>query len=92
MRVIATSAGFYQGSRRKAGDIFDMADADMRKKDGKTVLPKWVKAVKDEADAKAEVAKAKKADEMKAKAAAVASSGGAAAAAKAATVAEQLAG
>lgn len=76
MQVIALSNGFYQGARRRTGAIFEMEPG----KDGK--LPKWVKAAHNVAEAKAEAAKAKKAEQDKQRAGAIAASGGTAAKAK----------
>jgi len=89
MQVVAISAGFYDGARRRVGDIFDMT---IPTKDGKPKMPKWVKAAPDVQQAKREAAAAKHAEHEKQKAGAVAASGGKAAKAKVDAIAEQLAG
>jgi hypothetical protein len=90
MRVIAKSKGFYKGSRRRPGEVFEMSEDSFKKVDGKPVLPAWVAEAKDEAAARKQVADAKVASAKKERDAAVVSSGGAAAKAKADDVAEQL--
>lgn len=93
MQVVAMQPGFYGGSRRRTGDIFDMADsAIVKDKDGKVVKPKWVKAAPNAHEARVEAAKAKKAENDKQVAGAIAASGGKAAKEKADNVAKQLAG
>jgi hypothetical protein len=43
MKVIAREQGFFQGARKRVGDIFEMPEASMKKdKDGKPALPQWV--------------------------------------------------
>lgn len=42
MLVIATHLGYYKDSRRRIGVEFEMDEKDMKQKDGKPVLPKWV--------------------------------------------------
>lgn len=85
MQVIALKMGFHAGVRRRVGAVFEMG-VDPKK------LPKWVKAVKDPAEAKAEIEAAKRADLERGKRAAIAASGGAAAKAKTDAIAESLAG
>lgn len=92
MQVVALSTGFYAGHRRRVGDIFEMDDTKMKQKDGKPVLPKWVKAAPDPHKARQEAEAARKAEHKKQEAGAIAASGGAAAKKKAADLAEQLAG
>jgi hypothetical protein len=89
MQVVAMQSGFYNGSRRRTGDVFEM---DVPTKDGKPVLPKWVKAAPNAHEAKVEAAKAKKAEQDKLTAGAIAASGGKAAKEKSDAVAKQLAG
>lgn len=92
MQVVALSTGFYAGTRRRTGDVFDMDETKFKKKDGKTVMPKWVKAAPNAHEAKREAAAAKQAEHEKQKAGAIAASGGKAAKAKVDAIAEQLAG
>lgn len=89
MQVVAMQPGFYNGGRRRTGDVFDM---DVVEKNGKPVLPKWVRAAPNAHEAKVEAAKAKKAEQDKLTAGAVAASGGKAAKEKSEAVAKQLAG
>jgi hypothetical protein len=43
MLVRANTVGFYGGSRRRAGAVFEMDDKAIKKdKDGKIVKPRWV--------------------------------------------------
>jgi len=80
VRVIALKLGFYDGSRRRVGDVFDWDVSTLQKdKDGEPVLPFWVKAVPaNEAAASAEATKAAKAElEQKALGAVAASGEGA---------------
>lgn len=91
MQVIATKEGFYQGSRRRVGAIFDMDDKDIKADKGAIVKPSWVKAAPDANEARKEVAKAQKAAAEKVKAGAIAASGGAPAKAKV-DAAQDLAG
>jgi hypothetical protein len=43
MKVIATSLGFYGGSRRRIGAEFDMLEGSMKKDaKGDAILPSWV--------------------------------------------------
>jgi hypothetical protein len=80
MRVVAKQKGYYGGSRRRPGDIFDMAESAMKKDaKGAPMLPKWVEEAQDELAARKQVADAKRTAESKNRDAAVASSGGAAA-------------
>lgn len=89
MQVVAMQSGFYNGNRRRTGDVFDMAVVE---KNGKPVLPKWVKAAPNAHEAKVEATKAKKAEQDKLTAGAIAASGGKAAKEKSDAVAKQLAG
>lgn len=89
MQVVAMKPGFYNGSRRRTGDVFDM---NVPVKDGKPVIPKWVKAAPNAHEAKKEAAAAKKAESDKKVAGAIAASGGQAAKDKVAALGEQLAG
>lgn len=83
MQVIAIKDGFYAGSRRRVGDVFDIKDEHIKQdKDGNVTQPKWVKPALDANKAKQEAAKVKKEAADKAKAGAVVASGGAAAKAK----------
>lgn len=79
MKVIAIQTGFYQGSRRRPGAIFEMLEKDMKVVNGKPTLPKWAKEVTDEAKMKQEVIDAKAARERKDREGAIAASGGKAA-------------
>lgn len=92
MQVVALEMGFYRGGRRCIGDVFEMDESLLKKKDGKPLLPKWVKAAPDVHQAKREAAAAIKADLDKRKAGAVAASGGKAAKDKADALAKELAG
>lgn len=84
MKVVAISEGFYKGTRRRVGAVFDMPEEGMKKKDGKPVLPSWVKAVQNDQQAKAVAAQVKQDELDKQKAGAIAASGGKAAKTKAA--------
>ena len=92
MQVVAMQVGFYGGSRRRVGDVFDIPDESMKKREGKPILPKWVAPAPNAHEAKIVAAKAKQADQARRTAGAVAASGGAAAKAKADKLAAQLAG
>jgi hypothetical protein len=92
MQVVALAPGFYAGTRRRTGDIFELDSSKLKQKDGKPVMPSWVKPAPDVAQAKAEAAKAKKAENDKQVAGSIAASGGKAAKAKVDAVAKQLAG
>lgn len=92
MQVVALQQGFYAGSRHRVGDVFEIDEAKLKAKDGKPVLPKWVKAAPNAHEAKVEAAKAKQAKLDKQKAGVIASSGGKAAKEKADNIAKQLAG
>lgn len=92
MQVVAMQPGFYNSTRRRVGDIFDMDESALPKRDGKPVLPKWVKAAPNAHEAKVEAAKAKQKEQDKLAAGAVAASGGKAAKEKSDAVAKQLAG
>jgi len=51
MRVVAVALGFYKGSRRRPGEVFEMPEADAR-------LPRWVQPANDPLpEAKSEHAK-----------------------------------
>lgn len=76
MQVVAMRQGFYDGTRRRIGDIFDMA---VPSKDGKPVMPSWVQAVTDPTKAKQAALAAKKAEEDRIVAGAKVASGGKAA-------------
>lgn len=82
MQVVAIRMGFWNGTRRRVGEVFDMPEP----------LPSWVKPTNDPAKAKAEAEAAKKAEHEKQRAGAIAASGGKAAKAKVDAIAEQLAG
>lgn len=88
MQVVAISTGFYGGSRKRTGAIFDMDEKHF--KNG--AMPSWVKAAPDAGIAKEEAAAAKKAETDKVKAGIVASSGGKASKDKSDKLAEELAG
>lgn len=92
MQVIAIKDGFQANTRRRTGDMFDLDEASLPQKDGKPVLPKWVKVVTNPIVAKAEVAAAKKAEIDKRVNGAIAASGGKASQAKADSIAKQLVG
>ncbi len=85
MQVVSMQPGFYNGARRRTGDVFEMA---VKEKDGKPVLPKWVKAAPNAHEAKKEAAAAKKAEQDKQVAGAIAASGGKVAKAKVDAAAE----
>ena len=86
-QVVALKQGFYGGSRRRVGDIFEMKER--RDEQGKPikgpngkdlpVLPSWVKAAPHPGQAKAEAAAAKAAEQKRLADGAKAASGGAAA-------------
>lgn len=86
-QVVALKQGFYGGSRRRVGDIFDMKERrgedgkPLKGKDGKElpVLPAWVKAAPNPGQAKHEAAQAKAAATKRMVDGAKAASGGAAA-------------
>lgn len=92
MQVIAIKDGFQANTRRRTGDMFDLDESSLPQKDGKPVLPKWVKVVTDPAAAKAEAVAAKQAQINKQVNGAIASSGGKLSKAKADKIAEQLVG
>jgi len=88
MQVVAIGLGFYEGKRKRTGDIFEMDKKYI--KNGK--MPSWVQAAPDVAKAKAEAAAAKKAETDKTKAGIKAASGGKPAEDKAAALSKALSG
>lgn len=93
MQVVAIEKGFAGGTRRKIGDVFEIDEAKLPKgKDGKPVLPKWLKPAPNAAEARKMAQAAQKADHDKQVAGAVAASGGAAAKVKAQNLAKAAAG
>lgn len=92
MQVVAMQAGFYAGTRRRIGSIFEMDESKFKQDaDGKPILPKWVKAAANATEAKQAAAQAKKQEANKQAAGALAASGGQAAKVKVDT-ARDLAG
>ena len=92
MKVIALSLGFYRGARKRIGDVFDMDESAMKKKDGKPTLPSWVKPVSNEREAKQEAEAVKKAEQDRMIEGAKTASGGKAAREKAERLAAEASG
>jgi len=98
LQVVALQPGYRKStaSRVATGDIFTLDDVALSKlkkdKDGKPILPKWLKAAPDAAAARAESVAVKAAEDKRGLAAAMAASGGAAAKQKAKDIADQLGG
>lgn len=85
MQVVALKPGFYEGARRRTGDIFQMNVKGDK-------LPSWVKAAPDPHKARQEAAAAKQAEVDKQIEGARVASGGKAAKRKTDAIGEQLAG
>lgn len=59
MQVRALRIGFYDNKRRREGQVFEMAEADLKINDGKLISPLWVELLDEIPKAQPKAKKAK---------------------------------
>ena len=59
MQVKALRIGFYDNKRRREGQVFEMAEADLKIVDGKLLSPLWVELLEEIPKAQPKVRKVK---------------------------------